>query len=133
MSGLVALQAIADPARGTLVVMEARRQVPFDFPRIFMLCDVPKGAMRGDHAHRGQHQLLVVTAGAFDVATEDRGGRRQYRLDSPKVGLHVPPLTWVTMHAAVAGSTCIVLTSALYDEADYIRDRAEFERLLAGG
>jgi hypothetical protein len=131
MGGLVELQAIADPARGTLVVMEAGRQVPFDFPRIFMLCDVPKGAMRGDHAHRQQHQLLVVTAGAFDVAVEGREGRRHYRLDDPKVGLHVPPQTWVTIHSAAQGSTCIVLTSAIFDEADYIRDRAEFERLLS--
>jgi dTDP-4-dehydrorhamnose 3,5-epimerase-like enzyme len=130
MGGLVELQAIVDPARGTLVVVEAARQVPFDFPRIFMLCDVPKGATRGDHAHRQQHQLLVVTAGAFDVTIEGREGRRQYRLDDPKVGLHVPPQTWVTMQAAAQGSTCIVLASAFFDEADYIRDRAEFAALL---
>jgi hypothetical protein len=33
------------------------------------------------------------------------------------------------MHAAEAASTCLVLTSALFDETDYIRDRAEFEAL----
>jgi dTDP-4-dehydrorhamnose 3,5-epimerase-like enzyme len=131
MSGLVDMQAIGDPARGTLVIIEANRQVPFDFPRVFMLCDVPKGAMRGNHAHRLQHQLLVVTAGAFDVVTEGRDGRQEFHLDSPKAGVHVPPMTWVTMHAAVEHSTCVVLTSALYDAADYIRDRAEFETLLA--
>ncbi|HVZ02582.1 MAG TPA: FdtA/QdtA family cupin domain-containing protein [Dongiaceae bacterium] len=131
MSGLVELQAIADPARGTLVVMEAQRQVPFDFPRIFMLCDVPKGAMRGNHAHRQQHQFLVVTAGAFDAVIEGRTGRQDFVLDSPKRGLHVPPMTWVTLHARVAGSTCLCLASALFDEADYIRDRAEFDVLLA--
>jgi len=132
MTGLVELQTVADPARGTLVVMEARRQVPFDFPRIFMLCDVPQGAMRGNHAHRKQHQFLVVTAGAFDVAIEGKGGRRDFVLDSPKHGLHVPPLTWVTLHARVAGSTCMCLASALFDETDYIRDRAEFGALLRG-
>jgi len=130
MGGLVELQAFADPARGTLVVLEAQRQVPFDFQRILMLCDVPKGAMRGNHAHRKQHQFYVVTAGAFDAVIEGRGGRQDFVLDSPKHGLHVPPLTWVTLKARVVGSSCMVLASTLFDEADYIRDRTELEALL---
>lgn len=124
------LQAVADPTRGTLVVIEAQRQVPFEFPRLFMLCDVPEGAVRGDHAHRAQHQLLVAIAGAFDVTVEDRAGREQIALNNPRVGLHVPPLTWVTLRATAPRSTCLVLTSALFDEADYIRDRAEFQVLI---
>jgi hypothetical protein len=41
-------------------------------------------------------------------------------------------LTWVTIHARTAGSTCMVMSSALFDEDDYIRDRAELETLLRG-
>lgn len=130
MSRLVELQSVADPARGTLVVLEAGRQVPFDFPRIFLLCDVPEGALRGDHAHRAQHQLLVATAGSFDVTVEDRAGQERLALDDPRFGLHVPPLTWVTLRATAPRSTCMVLTSARFDEADYIRDRAEFQALV---
>jgi len=130
MSRLVALQTIGDPARGTLVVLEAGRQVPFDFPRIFLLCDVPQGATRGNHAHHSQHQMLVVTAGAFEITSEDRAGREDFTLDHPRTGLHVPPLTWVTLRAAMPASTCMVLTSAAFDEADYIRDRVVFEALI---
>jgi hypothetical protein len=130
MGRLVELQSVADPARGTLVVLEAGRQVPFDFPRIFLLCDVPKGAIRGDHAHREQHQLLVATAGAFDVTAEDGAGQEHLVLDDPRFGLYVPPLTWVTLRATAPRSTCMVLTSAQFDEADYIRDRTEFKALL---
>jgi dTDP-4-dehydrorhamnose 3,5-epimerase-like enzyme len=130
MNGLIDLVAIPDPARGMLVAMEANRQVPFEVQRVFILCDVPNGAMRGNHAHHQQHQLLIVTAGAFDTVIESREGRQEYRLDGPKHGLHVPPMAWVTMHAAAAGSTCVVLASQHFDEADYIRDRTEFERLL---
>jgi hypothetical protein len=95
-----------------------------------MLAGVPNGAQRGNHAHRVQHQLLVAAAGKFKIAAEDRSGSSEFILDMPSVGLHVPPLTWVTIRSMAPNSTCIVLASAGYDESDYIRDRGEFERLI---
>ena len=130
MSRLVDLQVVPDAARGTLVVMEAGRQVPFEFSRVFMLCDVPRGALRGDHAHRKQHQFLVAASGAFSIELEDRGGTETYRLDRPMVAAHVPPLTWLKIRSEAPGSTCMVLASALFDEADYIRDRSAFDALI---
>jgi len=43
--------------------MEAQRQVPVRLPAHLYAVDVPKGAMRGNHAHRKQHQFLCA-AGA---------------------------------------------------------------------
>jgi hypothetical protein len=83
MGNLVELKVFADPARGTLVPLEAERDVPFAIQRILMIRDVPKGAMRGNHAHRAQHQFFVATAGAFDAVIEGREGRRDFVLDGP--------------------------------------------------
>jgi hypothetical protein len=131
MARLIPLQSIRDP-RGTLVVMETGRQVPFNMPRLFLLLDMPQGGTRGDHAHRAQHQLLVPVHGALEVETIDRGGTAHYVLEDPAVGLHAPPLTWLKIKALQPGASCLVLTSERFDEADYIRDFAEFERLVGG-
>ncbi len=132
MAARIALQSIHDPKRGTLVVMESGKDIPFDMPRLFLLRDIPEGASRGDHAHRAQHQLLVPVHGALEVEAIDRGGSVRHVLEDPGTGLHAPPLTWLKLKALKPGSSCLVLTSAKYDEADYIRDFAEFRRLIAG-
>jgi hypothetical protein len=41
-------------------------------------------------------------------------------------------MTWLTIRALTSGAVCLVLSSDHYDEADYIRDRTEFDRLIGG-
>jgi hypothetical protein len=130
MAQLIDFPTIPDLARGALVVMERGRQIPFEAPRLFLLSGVPAGAERGNHAHRLQHQLLVAVHGGFDVETSDRNGTRAFVLDRPNIGLHAAPLTWVRLRSRADGSTCLVIASDLFEEADYIRDRAEFDRLV---
>jgi hypothetical protein len=130
MPQLIPLQSIPDPARGELVVGQAGENIPFSFPRIFMLCGMPLGGRRGNHAHRRQHQMLIAAAGEFRIVTRDGKGEETFMLESPALALHVPPLTWVTIEAMSHGATCLVLASAEFDEADYIRDPGEFERLI---
>ncbi len=132
MAALIPLQSIRDARSGSLVVMEAGKQVPFDLLRLFLILGVAAGDRRGDHAHRRQHQFLVPVHGSFDVEAVDRGGSASYRLEDPAIGLHAPPLTWLRIKALNPDSSCLVLASDRYDEADYIRDFAEFERLIAG-
>ncbi len=130
MGSLVELQSLPNPGRGRLVVLEGGRQVPFDVLRIFLLLDVPRGVLRGNHAHRGQHQLIVPVRGHFEVETVDHEGTKRFILDDPGFGLLVPPLTWLIMTSADTLSSAMVLTSEPYSEDDYIRDRTEFERLI---
>jgi UDP-2-acetamido-3-amino-2,3-dideoxy-glucuronate N-acetyltransferase len=132
VAALIPLQAIRDARSGTLVVMESGKQVPFDMPRLFLLRDIGAGAVRGDHAHRAQHQFLVPVHGALEVEAVDRGGTARHLLEDPAVGLHAPPLTWLRIKALKPDSSCLVLASGRYDEADYVRDFAEFQRLIAG-
>jgi hypothetical protein len=130
MARLVDLQFIPGDERGNLVVIEAGRQAPFAFSRLFLLSAVPDGIQRGDHAHRGQHQLLIAVAGKFKVTAEDRNGSAEFLLDTPSIGLHAPPLTWLKIWSMAPNSTCAILASDGYDENDYIRNYGEFERLI---
>ena len=47
-------------------------------------------------------------------------------LTRPYYGLHIPPGIWAAEQGFSSGSICLVLTSHIYDEADYIRDYASF-------
>lgn len=115
------LPKIAD-ARGNLTFVEQHRHVPFDIKRIFYLYDVPTAADRGAHAHRHHHQFLICLSGSFDVEVDDGSNRRMVHLNRPWKGLHVPPMIWAAEKNFDAGSVCLVLSSDLFDEDDYIRD-----------
>jgi hypothetical protein len=128
---LIELPKIIDP-RGNLSVIEGGRQIPFDIKRIFYLYDVPTGADRGAHAHRKLFQFLICLSGSFDVSLDDGKDQSVVHLNRPWQGLLVPPLMWAAEINFDPGSVCLVLASAYYDEADYIRDYEEFLRLAGG-
>ena len=113
-------------ARGNLTYVEQQRHVPFDIKRIFFLYDVPTGADRGAHAHRQHHQFLICLAGSFDVEVDDGSGQRLIHLNRPWKGLHVPPMIWAAEKNFDPGSVCLVLSSDLFAEDDYIRDYHDY-------
>ncbi len=126
----IALQRRGD-GRGVLVVLETARQVSFDIRRVYYVFDVPPGITRGHHAHRALSQYAVAVAGSVTVTMDDGRNTRMIRLDRPDLGLEIPPMIWHVMGDFSADCVLLVLASAEYDESDYIRERAEFERLLA--
>jgi hypothetical protein len=125
---MVSLPRIIDP-RGSLTFLEGGRHVPFEIKRIFYLYDVPTEEGRGAHAHRALQQFLVCLAGSFDVAVDDGEFQARIHLNRPWKGLLIPPMIWAAEVNFDPGSVCLVLASAPYDEADYIRNHAEFLKL----
>ena len=122
--------APADP-RGDLTFGEVWRHVPFEVRRFFLISNVPAGQVRGRHAHREQHHFLVCANGMCHVTADDGVSRREFLLDSPTVGLHIPPLIWDAQHEFSPEAVLLVLASGHYDPADYIRDYSEFSRLCS--
>jgi len=122
-------------ARGNLTFVEQQRHVPFDIRRIFYLYDVPTGADRGAHAHKQHHQFLICLAGSFDVEVDDGSSQRLIHLNRPWKGLHVPPMIWAAEKNFDPGSVCLVLSSDLFAEDDYIRAYEDYlsARLAADG
>jgi UDP-2-acetamido-3-amino-2,3-dideoxy-glucuronate N-acetyltransferase len=125
----VDLSDFRDDKRGALAVATYGPQVPFIIRRVFTIYDIPSGVVRGGHAHRRCEQFILCAAGAFDLVAEDAEGPVSFQLSRPSLGLYVPPLTWLTLTPLVAGTVIIVLASDDFDEADYIRDRADFEAI----
>jgi hypothetical protein len=114
----------ASSVRGTSI--EFGFNCPFPIQRVYHLFDVPAGAMRGGHAHRELHQLIVAVRGSFDVRLDDGRSCREVRLDRPDNALHLVPGIWRELLNFSAGSICLVIASELFDEADYFRDHADF-------
>ena len=120
---LVQLHNVQEP-NGLLVVNSQMAQ-PFLVKRVFTLI-APAGAMRGQHAHRECSQFLVVPTGKVEVAVTDGDRIQEYCLDTPTVGLLVPPLVWASELFVSVTSSLLVLCDQEYDESDYIRDWDEY-------
>jgi len=127
-ASLVRMHSIYE-ARGHLTVGEIGRGMPFVPRRFFVISDVPDEGIRGEHAHRALDQLLVCLAGSVVAEVTDGTSRRSVLLDVPHVGLHIPPMVWGVQHHYTRDAVLMVLASAEYDPADYIRDFSEFRSL----
>jgi len=127
---LIELPKITD-AKGNLTFIEGMTHIPFEIKRTYYLYDVPGGSTRGSHGHKNLHQFFVAMSGSFDVVLFDGYREKRFHLNRSYYGLYVKPLMWRTLDNFSSGSVCMVLASAYYEEADYIRDYKEFLRTVA--
>jgi acetyltransferase-like isoleucine patch superfamily enzyme/dTDP-4-dehydrorhamnose 3,5-epimerase-like enzyme len=117
---------VARDMRGSLSAVEFERQVPFAVKRTFFVFDVPSRETRGEHAHRACHQFLVCVRGSCAVVADDGDGRQEFVLNSPTLGLHLPPLIWGIQYKYSPDAVLAVFASEHYDPSDYIRNYDEF-------
>lgn len=118
-----------DDLRGALSVMEFGRELPFLPVRCFTVFDVPSEETRGEHAHHACHQFLVCVHGSVRVLADDGERREEFLLDSPELGVHIPPMIWGTQYRYSRDAVLLVFASLPYDADDYIRNYHDFVRL----
>jgi UDP-2-acetamido-3-amino-2,3-dideoxy-glucuronate N-acetyltransferase len=116
--------------RGMLTFAEVRSHMPFAVERFFMVYRVPSREVRGEHAHKVLHQFLVCVSGSCSVIADDGAAGREFLLNSPALGLYLPPMTWCVHHKYSPDAVLLVLASDVYESADYIRDYAVFMDLV---
>lgn len=115
--------------RGRLVAIEGTREVPFAIARVYYVYATTRNTVRGLHAHRALEQLAIAVAGNCTMLLDDGARQVEVRLDDPAMALTLPPMVWHEMSDFSPDCVLMVLASAAYDEGDYIRDYAEFQRM----
>lgn len=116
---------------GSLTVVENDGSFPFDIKRVFYLYDVPGDSERGGHSHFKARELIVAVSGSFDVTISDGLLTRTFTLNRPYRALYIEAGIWRSLDNFSSGSVSLVLTSELYDEADYVRNRDTFMQLTS--
>jgi dTDP-4-dehydrorhamnose 3,5-epimerase-like enzyme len=118
-------------ARGQLSVAELGCALPFVVRRVYWIHGTKPGVSRGFHAHKQLHQLCVCVSGSVRISLFDGRREESVVLDSSAKGLLIGPGLWREMHDFSPYCVLMVFADAEYDEADYIRERAEFIKYVA--
>ena len=128
---LIELPKILDK-RGNLSFFENSNQIPFDIKRTYWIYDVPGGELRGSHAFKKSHELIIALSGSFDIVLHDGNKEKKYSLNRSYHGLYVPNLLWRRLENFSTNSLALIVSSISYDGDDYIRDFEEFKTIIDG-
>ena len=120
---------VKDP-RGNLTEVEFDRDLPFVPKRVFFVNDVPTSNIRGEHAHKECHQMLVCIKGNVSVIIDDGKNKKEFVLDSVNEGIYLPPMIWGTQYKYSSDAVLMVYASHEYDNKDYIRDYEQYLKML---
>lgn len=112
--------------RGSLIVMDKHSGVPFAPKRVYYLFGTAEGASRGFHAHKKLHQIAVCVSGRCRMVLDNGAVREDIWLESPTLGVDLPPMLWHEMHDFTPDCVLLVMASQDYDEKDYIREYVDF-------
>ena len=111
-------------ARGALTAIEGGIDIPFDIKRCYLVHHIE--AVRGGHAHRENHQIVIAAAGSIRVDLNDGQKCKSFMLESPTKGLIIEPMTWIEIAEFTSDAVLLVLASTHYDHKKTIRDKRQF-------
>jgi acetyltransferase-like isoleucine patch superfamily enzyme len=117
---------ITEDLRGSLAAIEIGEVLPFVPRRYFLVFGVPSLRVRGEHAHRVCWQYLTCVTGSVSLHVDDGRSGYEVKLDSPGLGVVIPPLVWASQFNYSPDAMLFVLASHRYDPDDYIRDYGDF-------
>ena len=103
--------------------------MPFEIKRTYWIYDVPGGEIRGSHAFKKSHELIIALSGSFDVLLNDGKQESRYTLNRSYYGLYVPNLIWKSMENFSTNSLALVVSNISYDQTDYIRNFEDFKQM----
>lgn len=114
--------------RGSLLVAEAQKNIPFDIKRVYCLYGMHLEP-RGFHAHKELQQVMICLSGHCDVILDDGSEKKTVSVDRNQKGLLIDKMIWHEMHNFSENCVLMVLASDWYDENDYFRNYLDFRAL----
>ena len=113
--------------RGSLIPIEFN-SLPFIPIRAFVVSDVPKNTIRGNHSHYTTKQYLLCLEGQIEVILHDGINESKILLEKNE-GVLVPELIWDSQKFLTKKSQLVVFCSTNYDHDDYIFDFNKFIKI----
>ena len=124
---LIKLPTFAEE-RGTLVVGETGREIPFTPVRFFFVHSVPPGRERGHHAVVNCDEVIVAVTGSVSVGVDDGATQQIFALTSRDVAVFLPRDTYSWQFDFSSDAVMLVLASEPFQTARYNRDLAAYRR-----
>lgn len=116
--------------RGHLVIVEGNRDIPFEIKRVFYIYGSDRDVIRGRHANYNTEFVLINVAGTSKVKVDDGTNQKIFSLDRPHTGIFLPKMVWKDMYDFSEDSVLLVLASEHYDAEEYIRDYAQYLKVV---
>ena len=113
--------------RGCLLPIEFNKS-PFNPKRIFVITNVPKNTIRGNHAHYKTKQMLICIKGEIDVILHDGNDETITRLKKNE-SILINQLIWDSQKFLTDDSELLVICSTEYNYEDYILDFDQFKKI----
>jgi len=117
------LQVFEGP-EGNLVPIEFDK-LPFIPQRVFYVANVPKGEIRGGHAHYNTKQVLICVKGEINVELRNSEFTMCYNL-KPNQQVFVDSMIWDSQKFMTGDDVLLSICSTKYDKKDYIEDFNKF-------
>ncbi|MBD1398473.1 FdtA/QdtA family cupin domain-containing protein [Pontibacter sp. JH31] len=125
---LLQFTEVGSEAIGYIASTQYARHVPFKIKRVFWTYGTPQQVQRGQHANKATEEVLVALTGSITAETDNGKNRQTFVLDAPTKGLYIPAMCWTNLQFS-EGTIGLCLASTDFDDADYIRDYAVFQRM----
>jgi len=122
---LIKLPKILDE-RGNLSFFESEKQIPFFIARAYWIYDVPGGEIRGSHAYKTLHEVIIALSGSFDVVLNDGLNEKVFTLNRSYTGLYIPKMIWRRVQNFSTNSLALIVADQPYNDDEYIRDFEQF-------
>lgn len=116
--------------RGHLVIVEGNQDIPFEIKRVFYIYGSDRDVIRGRHANYNTEFVLINVAGTSKVKVDDGTNQKIFSLDRPHTGIFLPKMVWKDMYDFSEDSVLLVLASEHYDAEEYIRDYAQYLKVV---
>lgn len=108
--------------RGALVAIEEGNGIPFQMNRIYYIYNTSPEVVRGKHAHKDLHQVLLCLNGSCDILVDNGAEREIIHLDKPNEGVYIHSFVWREMSHFAQGTVLLAIVDKKYDVNDYVFD-----------
>lgn len=110
--------------RGALVAIEEGNGIPFQMNRIYYIYNTSPDVIRGKHAHKDLHQVLLCLNGSCNILLDNGKERQVIHLDKPNEGIYIHSFVWREMSHFAPNTVFLAIVDKKYDINDYIFDYA---------